>query len=102
MGSSIQFELPDFSDDMILELIKRLGNIGIPLAWFGGTWKGFTSTLKDWKFADPNGEQWNEAIETTMKSLVDLPMYHTTSWSDDVIHRLGELVTGTIVDVATK
>lgn len=98
--SSIQFELVDFSDAMIEELIKRLSSIEIPLAWFGGAWKGFTSTWKDWKFADPDGTHWNEKLDKATKKLVDLPLYHTTSWSSAVIGRLSELLTETITSVA--
>lgn len=100
--SSIQFELVDFSDGMVEDVLKRLSEQGINLAWFGGPCKGFTSTLRDWKFADPEGEQWsrNAGIKRSAKSLVDLPLYHTASWGDHVIKKLAEVITGTVTSVA--
>lgn len=98
--SSMQFALIDFSSDMIDIVLSRLSEIGIPMAWFGGPCKGFTSTLRDWKFADPSGESWNENIEATLSNLVDLPLYHTSAWSDEVIQRLAELVIDVITSVA--
>lgn len=100
--SSIQFEVVGFSDEMVDEVIKRLGEIGIPVAWFGGPLNGFTSTLRDWKFADPQGYQWNEKMERSMKALLDVPLYHTTKWSDSVIAKLADTLTGTINTVAAQ
>lgn len=97
--SSIQFELIDFDARMVEDTLQRLGCLGIPAAWFGGPCSGFTSTLKDWKFADPAGEQWKETIASTVKSLVDLPLYHTATWSDVVIARLADVLIDTITSV---
>eukprot|EP00413_Alexandrium_margalefii_P009223 CAMPEP_0204533560 /NCGR_PEP_ID=MMETSP0661-20131031/12356_1 /ASSEMBLY_ACC=CAM_ASM_000606 /TAXON_ID=109239 /ORGANISM="Alexandrium margalefi, Strain AMGDE01CS-322" /LENGTH=452 /DNA_ID=CAMNT_0051539917 /DNA_START=47 /DNA_END=1405 /DNA_ORIENTATION=- len=98
--TSIQFELVDFSASMVEEAISRLGKLGIPLAWFGGPWRGFTSTLKDWKFADPSSEQWKPAYAETLKVLVDLPLYHTASWRDSAFTKLAAVLVDTITDVA--
>lgn len=100
--SSVQFEVVGFADDMVDQIIKRLGEVGITLAWFGGSLKGFTSTLRDWKFADPKGDQWNDKMEKTMKALLDVPLYHTTKWGDSVIVKLAETITGTIIAVAAE
>lgn len=103
--SSIQMEFVDFSPAEVAEVIATLAQHGVPLAWFGGPWKGFTSTLKDWKFADPEGQQWSECREhheTFEKSLVDLPLYHTAQWSNVVIERIAELLVDTISRVAGK
>ena len=76
---------------MIKEFLKRAHEQGIPLAWFGGAWKGFTSTLKDWKFADETGSQWlSSTQEQVVSTLVDVPLYHTTRWKDDVIVHLAK------------
>lgn len=98
--SSIQFELIDFSEVMVQQVIDKLNAAGIPLAWFGGPCKGFTSTLRDWKFADPSGEQWKDAIGQVVQSLLDLPLYHTASWSDQIIEQLGTQLVGVITCVA--
>jgi len=89
--SSVQFDLVGFDADMIKEYLKRAHEQGIPLAWFGGAWKGFTSTLKDWKFADETGDQWRSSTqEQVVSTLIDVPLYHTTRWKDDVIVHLGK------------
>lgn len=98
--SSIQFELKDFTEPMIDQVIAKLASVGVPLAWFGGRWNGFTSTLKDWKFADPAGEQLKENYSATIQNLVDLPLYHTASWPDGVVERLAELLVDAITEVA--
>eukprot|EP00930_Biecheleria_cincta_P058694 TRINITY_DN44498_c0_g1_i1.p1 TRINITY_DN44498_c0_g1~~TRINITY_DN44498_c0_g1_i1.p1 ORF type:complete len:472 (-),score=69.32 TRINITY_DN44498_c0_g1_i1:138-1553(-) len=98
--SSIQFELIDFSEGMVQLVIEKLNGIGIPLAWFGGPCRGFTSTLKDWKFADPSGEQWKDTVGHIVSTLVDLPLYHTASWSNEVIEQLGSQLVGVITCVA--
>jgi len=98
--TSIQFELVDFSGSMVEEVMSRLAKLGIPLAWFGGPWRGFTSTLKDWKFADPSSEQWKPGYAETLKALVDLPLYHTASWKDGVFAKLGATIVEIVTDVA--
>jgi dTDP-4-amino-4,6-dideoxygalactose transaminase len=98
--SSIQFELIGFTEDMVQQVIDKLAAVGVPLAWFGGPCKGFTSTLKDWKFADPSGEKWKDTIANVVKSLVDLPLYHTAYWEDCVIEKLGMLIVGIVTCVA--
>jgi dTDP-4-amino-4,6-dideoxygalactose transaminase len=98
--SSIQFELLNFSDAMTQEVQNRLNDRGVPLAWFGGPAKGFTSTLKDWKFADPTGEQWAEADKQTVRYVLDLPLYHTHRWCDHAMDKLAELLVTVISAVA--
>jgi dTDP-4-amino-4,6-dideoxygalactose transaminase len=98
--SSIQFEVAGFTDAMVEDVIQRLSNVGIPLAWFGGPCKGFTSTLRDWKFADPDGKQWKDKTANSIKYILDLPLYHTTGWSDIVIQRVADLIVESINTVA--
>jgi dTDP-4-amino-4,6-dideoxygalactose transaminase len=98
--SSIQFELLSFSDRMVHSVIDRMVANGVPLAWYGGPSKGFTSTLKDWKFADPKGEQWDESHKQIVKTLLDLPLYHTARWSSQAIQKLASLLTEVICDAA--
>lgn len=98
--SSIQFRLSNFSADMCEEVRSSLSKFGIPLAWFGGNWAGFTSTLKDWKFADPTGED-RLTISRIMGSLVDVPLYHTASWPDSAFEKLGRVIVDTVMEVAS-
>lgn len=98
--SSIQFELVEFSAVMVEEVVSRLTKQGVPLAWFGGPWKGFTSTVKDWQFAYPRGVNMQRGHERFTRTLMDLPLYHTTTWSDEVFECLATLLVDTISAVA--
>eukprot|EP00931_Biecheleriopsis_adriatica_P077846 TRINITY_DN5132_c0_g2_i3.p1 TRINITY_DN5132_c0_g2~~TRINITY_DN5132_c0_g2_i3.p1 ORF type:complete len:487 (-),score=96.19 TRINITY_DN5132_c0_g2_i3:77-1537(-) len=100
--SSIQFEIVGFTEAMIEEVRSKLEHRGIPLAWFGGKWRGFTSTLKDWKFADPSGEQWKQSNAVALQKLLDLPLYHTTSWPDAVFDKLATLIIDSVTEVAAS
>jgi len=101
--SSVQFELVDFDQEMIDEVVSTLGGHGIPLASFGAPWKGFTSTVKDWGFADTSGEQWR-ALRTAnmLKHLVDIVLFHTYTWKPAVMEKVAHIMEETICCVATK
>jgi len=91
--SSLQFDLIGFSALMVEEFLQRTSEQGVPLAWFGGDWKGFTSTLKDWRFADDTGEQWKSSTQKEIvRTLIDVPLYHTTHWGEDVMVALGSII----------
>eukprot|EP00928_Gymnodinium_smaydae_P082005 TRINITY_DN65432_c0_g1_i1.p1 TRINITY_DN65432_c0_g1~~TRINITY_DN65432_c0_g1_i1.p1 ORF type:complete len:456 (+),score=66.66 TRINITY_DN65432_c0_g1_i1:67-1368(+) len=98
--SSIQFQMIGFTPEMINDVIGRLAKLGIPLAWFGGEWKGFTSTLKNWKFADPSGKQVDKRYTEKIKNLVDLPLYHTTAWSSTAFPVLARHIVDAVSAVA--
>jgi len=94
--TSIQFRFLDFTVEMINAVIADLAEKGIPIAWFGGPPRGFTSTLKDWRFDSSHEPQWNNIHEATTASLVDLPLYHVGNWSDAAISKLGAVLVQTI------
>eukprot|EP00947_MAST-08B_sp_MAST-8B-sp1_P002180 g2180.t1 len=102
--SSVQFDLLGFSPAMIAKFVQRTAGRGIPLAWFGGAWKGFTSTLKDWHFADDTGEQWEGAqqLKSSVSTLVDVPLYHTTLWKPEVLVQLGTILVAEAEAVAAQ
>lgn len=98
--SSIQFELLGFSPQMVDDVISRMDRLGVPLAWFGGPCTGFTSTLRDWRFADPTGEKWCESHERFVKTLVDLPLYHTSQWPTSAFEKMTQLLVREVSTVA--
>lgn len=52
VGSSIQFLLPDWSQDRIREVLSRCAARGVELKWFGAAEpQGFTSRYQSWRYA---------------------------------------------------
>lgn len=52
VGSSIQFLLPDWSQDRIGEVLSRCTARGVELKWFGAAEpQGFTSRYQSWRYA---------------------------------------------------
>mmetsp|Transcript_6123 Transcript_6123/g.10784 ORF Transcript_6123/g.10784 Transcript_6123/m.10784 type:complete len:528 (+) Transcript_6123:92-1675(+) len=101
--SSVQFDLVGFSASMVEELLHRAAEQGVPLAWFGGSWKGFMSTLKDWQFADETGEQWKSSTQKEIvRTLIDVPLYHTTHWGEDAMVALGGIIVDAVEAIAQK
>jgi len=54
VGSSIQFQLPGWTPDRIMQVIERTGARGVELKWFGAKEpSGFTSRYDSWRYARP-------------------------------------------------
>ncbi|MEO1796504.1 MAG: aminotransferase class I/II-fold pyridoxal phosphate-dependent enzyme, partial [Pseudomonadota bacterium] len=54
VASSHQFLLLDWEDDAIREVVRRCGNRGVELKWFGAPEPvAFTSTYRSWHYAQP-------------------------------------------------
>lgn len=100
--SSVQFYLDNFTREMVVEVMEKVAIAGVPLAWFGGPRKGFTVTLKEWKFADPDGEQHKRLREDYTATLLDLPLYHTSNWPLHVFEHLGDVLCNAACEVSTK
>lgn len=103
--SSIQFHLIHFNSNMIATFINRSKKkYNIPIAWFGADkWNGFTSTLKDWKFADSTGKQWDDSEQEHFTSnLIDIPLYHTTLWEEKIMILLGKLLVSVIENIVKE
>jgi len=58
---------------------KALTRRGVGNAWFGSDWTGFTSTYKHWKYTNASSERTDDFLDT----LIDIPLYHTASWSNE-------------------
>ncbi|MEM9423777.1 MAG: aminotransferase class I/II-fold pyridoxal phosphate-dependent enzyme [Spirochaetota bacterium] len=53
VGSSIQFSLPDFSEQQIRQVLVRCKERGVVLKWFGDSVpRGFTSRYDSWHYLD--------------------------------------------------
>mmetsp|Transcript_9819 Transcript_9819/g.25807 ORF Transcript_9819/g.25807 Transcript_9819/m.25807 type:complete len:471 (+) Transcript_9819:73-1485(+) len=100
--SSIQFMLPQFSSAMVEELVEEMSKRHVPLAWFGGHWRGFTSTVKDWNFASSQTQVALPNYSGFVQILVDLPLYHTTTWPISVMEALAELLRSVICEIAER
>ncbi len=51
VGSSIQFSLPDFSEEEMRNFIDRCGKQGVEVKWFGDNEpRGFTSRYDSWQY----------------------------------------------------
>ena len=57
VGSSIQFSLPDFSEDRIRAFLANCARRGVDLKWFGDAEPhGFTSRFDSWRYLGQQGE----------------------------------------------
>jgi len=101
--SSVQLDLPGFSQAQAQAVVERASAQNVPLAFFGGPWSGFTSTLKHWKFADPDGSQWAgvPGQQKAERTLLDVPLYHTAAWEESDVLALAELL-HEIIDECAK
>ena len=53
VGSSIQFLLPDWAGARVSEVVRRCGDRGVELKWFGAPEPaGFTSKYDQWRYTD--------------------------------------------------
>jgi len=67
---------------------ERLKNRGVANAWFGSDWNGFTSTYKHWKYTNVGSERTDDFLDT----LIDIPLYHTSSWSDEDFNLIARII----------
>ncbi|REG81454.1 DegT/DnrJ/EryC1/StrS family aminotransferase [Marinomonas pollencensis] len=84
VGSSIQFSLPSFSASQMLDVVKRCGERGVVLKWFGDAEpKDYTSRYDSWRYIEdmpklPNTEQ-------VLATLLDMRIPLTFSEEDCVL-----------------
>lgn len=80
VGSSIQFLLLDWSEEKIADVLRRCGERGVELKWFGGAEPvAFTSRYDSWRYAP------SEAMPKTdrvLKGIVDMRIPLTFSIED--------------------
>ena len=121
VGTSFLFFLPSFDSAAMAEYVRVCGERGVPVAWFGRPNPvGFTSTLSHWEYVydnKPEGEAPDEAHmadaeeglfgrcqETgrLQRTLCDVPLYHTSSWSDEDFQEIATILCVTAQDVSAQ
>jgi len=88
VGSSIQFNLPDWSNEVIKKFIAEAAGRGVELKWFGAPQPvGFTSTYRSWTYAEPQ-----ELADTdeVLRTLCDMRLPLTFTLDDCKI--IGEII----------
>ena len=94
VSSSFQFWLPSFDYAQMEQFSSLCVERGISLAWFGRKQpSGFTSTINHWRYIfdnrPPDVDNVTDADThlavtlETQRCLFDVPLYHTSSWTDD-------------------
>jgi len=80
VGSSIQFLLLDWSADKVQEVIRRCGERGVELKWFGGAEPvAFTSRYDSWRYASKQSLPQSDRI---LAGIVDMRVPLTFSLED--------------------
>lgn len=80
VGSSIQFLLPDWPDDMVRDVIARCAARGVELKWFGDAEpKAFTSRYDSWRYVDAPPMP---ATDRVLASILDMRVPLTFSLED--------------------
>ena len=88
VGSSIQFNLPDWSNETIKKFIAEAASRGVELKWFGAPQPvGFTSTYRSWTYAGPQ-----ELTDTddVLRTLCDMRLPLTFTLEDCKL--IGEII----------
>lgn len=80
VGSSIQFLLLDWTADKVQEVIRRCGERGVELKWFGGAEPvAFTSRYDSWRYANAQSLPQSDRI---LAGIVDMRVPLTFSLED--------------------
>ena len=81
VGSSIQFSLPGFNADQILDVIKRCEECNVVLKWFGDADpKDYTSRYDSWRYIEAMPQLPN--TELILSTLLDMRIPLTFSEAD--------------------
>lgn len=81
VASSIQFSLPTFTEDQIINVIENCAHHGVILKWFGGAEPtGYTSRYDSWKYIDEIPTL--EKTEKLLSKLLDMRIPLTFSLKD--------------------
>ncbi|MEM9351048.1 MAG: DegT/DnrJ/EryC1/StrS family aminotransferase [Pseudomonadota bacterium] len=80
VASSHQFLLLDWADDAIREVVRRCGERGVELKWFGAPEPvAFTSTYRSWHYANPTPLP---ASDRVLRAVMDMRLPLTFSLED--------------------
>lgn len=89
VGSSIQFSLPQFSTEQILNVVRLCGQRGVVLKWFGDSEpKDYTSRYDSWKYIDTRPVLPN--TEKVLSKLLDMRIPLT--FSEDECKLIAEII----------
>ncbi len=67
VGSSIQFNIPTFSRENVLNFLKQTAGLGVELKWFGDDNPvGFTSKYSSWQYLEPQSLPKTDEILSTL------------------------------------
>lgn len=81
VGSSIQFSLPRFSTEQILQVVERCGERGVVLKWFGDAVpRGYTSRYDSWRYIQAMPQL--PKTEQILSTLLDMRIPLTFSEED--------------------
>jgi len=102
-SSSLQLRLKTFTFTMMERLVAQLCHAGIPVSWYAGPPQGFVSTVRDWHFAGPEASShWAMSASEVLTSIIDLPLYHTTTWQAPVMEALAGRMLAIIEAIASR
>lgn len=88
VGSSIQFTIPDISQDSAKRFVASTGARGVELKWFGASEPvAFTSNHRSWRYVQP---QALPATDSILSSLFDMRLPLTFSLADCSL--IGEII----------
>lgn len=96
VGSSIQFRLPEFSREQLLQVVEQCQQHGVMLKWFGEEKpKGYTSQYTDWAYLGIE----RELSQTThlLSTLLDIRIPLTFSLSDCKL--IGEIISNIVREI---
>ncbi|MFK7901848.1 MAG: DegT/DnrJ/EryC1/StrS family aminotransferase [Nitratireductor sp.] len=88
VGSSLQFRVPNISQEKVLKLLEDLAKRGVELKWFGRDEPaGFTSMHQHWTYVEP---QELPVTDKLLEGLFDIRL--PLSFSLEECHQLGEIL----------
>ena len=115
VGTSFQFWLPAFDQAQMARFVALAQARGLSVSWFGRPEPaGFTSNIQHWGYifdnkpaegtdtkpsltaADPELPQTLEVMQT----LCDVPLYHTSTWSDSDFEAVARMFRECAAEVA--
>jgi dTDP-4-amino-4,6-dideoxygalactose transaminase len=98
VGSSIQFMLPDFTEQQVSNLMQTTLSKGVELKWFGADEPhGYTSRHQSWRYA---GEQHAPRTDVILKRLFDMRVPLT--FSEDDCAQIAALIVESIAETSGK
>ena len=96
VGSSLQFSLPDFSEEEVRDFIGRCAARGVEVKWFGAAEPhGFTSRFDSWRFIEDPAEL--PKTRALLATLCDLRIPLTFDEAD--CRLIGEIIGACVAEI---